>query len=264
MRTSPDCSLEYSTLETLCNHFEVTTSNNETLVFAIDKKEPALIKRIYNSQEFCKPEKYVEPGFTATAVQYVETEDNRREKISLEVQLSLLPNSQGSIMLRNQEIFEGKKKDAKSSKIIGICRSFALIDIYEFKQIAECLKKKQELKIIDISTLLASTGRQTILSKLSEDVNKIKALSNCPSIVNESKNQGDFALRLPLVLNLRDQIDTEGKSLTSLVQRSLTETTQRDLILSLGSSISDQFCGIDSFNTQEDFPKMFKQNTGQS
>ena len=68
MRTSPDCSLEYSTLETLCNHFEVTTSNNETLVFAIDKKEPALIKRIYNSQEFCKPEKYVEPGFTATAV----------------------------------------------------------------------------------------------------------------------------------------------------------------------------------------------------
>jgi len=36
MRGSPDCSLKYSTLEMLCNHLQVTTSNNETLVFAID------------------------------------------------------------------------------------------------------------------------------------------------------------------------------------------------------------------------------------
>ena len=68
MRKSSYCSLEYSTLERHCNKLQVTTSDNKTFVFAIDLNEPALIKRIENSQEFCKPHKYVEPGFTAIAV----------------------------------------------------------------------------------------------------------------------------------------------------------------------------------------------------
>ena len=68
MRRSSYCSLEYSTLERHCNTLQVTTSDNKTFVFAIDQNEPALIKRIDNSHEFCKPQKYVEPGFTATAV----------------------------------------------------------------------------------------------------------------------------------------------------------------------------------------------------
>jgi len=36
MRGSPDCSLKHSTLKMLCNRLQVTTNNNETLVFDID------------------------------------------------------------------------------------------------------------------------------------------------------------------------------------------------------------------------------------
>ena len=50
----------------------------------------------------------------------------------------------------------------------------------------------------------------------------------------------------------------------SLVKRSLKETTQRDLILELGSSISDQFCVLDLFDDQGNFTDTYENNTSQS
>ena len=75
MRTTAFCTLDYPTLEKISNYVQVTTSNNETLIFDFNKKVPALAKYITNSQELCNAEKYVGPGFTATAVQQVETQN---------------------------------------------------------------------------------------------------------------------------------------------------------------------------------------------
>ena len=110
MRGSPHCSLEYSTLRMHCNKLQVTTSNNEILIFRLDTMKPAMIKRIDNSQDFCIPQKYVDPSFTATAlVEKVVTFDENEKDITIQAWLSLIQNSQGSIIMRIQEIFNGKE-----------------------------------------------------------------------------------------------------------------------------------------------------------
>ena len=105
MRTTAYCTLDYATLVKMSNYLQVTTSNNETLIFDFNKKVPALAKYITNSQELCNAEKYVGPGFTATAVQQVETQNKNAEAISLQVWSRLVPNSQRSVLVCTQEIF---------------------------------------------------------------------------------------------------------------------------------------------------------------
>jgi len=104
----------------------------------------------------------------------------------------------------NREIFEGKEKEPKSSQITGFSGRSALMDLLETKKIDEQLKNAQIEKSLDTNTFWATFGPETMLSKVSEDVNKLKALLNCPSIVDDLNNQKDLALRLPLVLLLRD------------------------------------------------------------
>ena len=83
-------------------------------------------------------------------------------------------------------------------------RLYALVDLLEVKQIEEQLQKTYEIKMIDICILWAAPGQQTMLSKFSKEINSFGAIVNCPSIVDESKNKDELALRLPLVLSLRD------------------------------------------------------------